>query len=307
MRAEWSGADRDMIISLLIAAGKIKDADNWITEQSLSRRDSQCAECGLLREVWKAAVTLTLWPRWYQDRFPVDTKACGAQRWILNDGKAEVPTKLPATHLSCFQEHVLGSILSLFTNKTKRYNVCLEATAHSFLWLEAKQEVQTRYMSTCFNTGVRWGISLSNKSITHTVILCSGFSRLWLWVDESSFNQTWTTVSELNSGPTQTQAERMLQHGWLRTNVSWRRRWRWECCGAEIWSNCYYKQGPLFLYWRAVNAVDNTSSLLYLTHSSMPLTTSGLLLRPTATFSSTWVHADRPSSSYCECDHIVLH
>lgn len=31
MRAEWSGADRDMIISLLIAAGKIKDADNWIT------------------------------------------------------------------------------------------------------------------------------------------------------------------------------------------------------------------------------------------------------------------------------------
>lgn len=31
MRAEWSGADRDMIISLLMAAGKIKDIDDWIS------------------------------------------------------------------------------------------------------------------------------------------------------------------------------------------------------------------------------------------------------------------------------------
>lgn len=40
MRAEWSGADRDMIISLLMAAGKRKDVDNWITQQSLSHRNS---------------------------------------------------------------------------------------------------------------------------------------------------------------------------------------------------------------------------------------------------------------------------
>lgn len=31
MRAEWSGADRDMIISLLMAAGKIKAADYWLS------------------------------------------------------------------------------------------------------------------------------------------------------------------------------------------------------------------------------------------------------------------------------------
>lgn len=31
MRAEKSRADRDVIISSLMAAGKIKDTDNWIT------------------------------------------------------------------------------------------------------------------------------------------------------------------------------------------------------------------------------------------------------------------------------------
>lgn len=49
MRAEWSGADRDMIISLLMAAGKIKGTDDWLSKQSLSERISQqSSECGLL-------------------------------------------------------------------------------------------------------------------------------------------------------------------------------------------------------------------------------------------------------------------
>lgn len=31
MRAEWSGADRDMIISPLMGAGKTKDTTDWIS------------------------------------------------------------------------------------------------------------------------------------------------------------------------------------------------------------------------------------------------------------------------------------
>lgn len=49
MRAEWSGADRDMIISLLMAAGKIKATDDWLSQQFLSHIISQQrSQCGLL-------------------------------------------------------------------------------------------------------------------------------------------------------------------------------------------------------------------------------------------------------------------